>query len=89
MAERKSACCCDVTGWLKMEAGCCDEKRLERLDGCGGGTGNRDDDEAGFEFRSSGSFFFGWCINKWPDCAAANIRCLKLCLCKGLGLKSV
>ena len=79
MADRKSACCCDVTGWLKMEAGCCDEKRPERLDGCGGGSENSDDEEAGFEFRSSWSFFFGGCINKWPECAE-NIKCLK-CVC--------
>ena len=62
IAVKKSACCCDVTGWLKRDAGCCPENRLDRLDGCG-----IENSDPGPGFRSSGSSFFGCGINKWPD----------------------
>ena len=31
MADKKSACCCDVTTeWLKIDPGCCAENRFDR-----------------------------------------------------------
>ena len=34
MADKKSACCCDVTTeWLKIDPGCCAENRFDRFEG--------------------------------------------------------
>ena len=45
MADKKSACCCDVTTeWLKIDPGCCAENRFDRFEGW---TGNSDDDDVG------------------------------------------